>query len=48
VAGLCDELASPAATVIELSSTMYSEHSLTDFCIEYLQELNYKCKNEQI
>lgn len=34
----------PAATVVELSITMYSQHSLTDFCIEYLQELNYKCK----
>jgi len=44
VTGLFDELAYPAATVVELSSTIYSEHSLTDFYIEYLQELNYKCK----
>ena len=42
--GLYDELASPAGTVVEPSSTMYSQHSFIDFCIEYLQELNYKCK----
>ena len=44
VTGVCDELASPAATVVELNSTLYCHHSLTEFYIEYLQELNYKCK----
>ena len=44
VAVLCDELTSPAATVVELNNTMYSQHSLTDFYTECLLELNYKCK----